>query len=239
MPKTLKLNYFLVRIYREDGTELATRCERASDPRTACKMAYGVVYDRPDDTCRYVILPSLPRNMSRKALDAICSKTDNWLPIPPLPADPRMPTVKVPPKSEFEKAEAKAKAEALGRAAEKLKEAHRRGPAYDKAPKPTEADLDYAYGVHGGSKIGGKIDASLDKNLTGAKFGGKVEEKPNGTARYTLVHKDGTSYDFHCDGETVVVVSTGPKFGGTTFELTPDKARYLANRLKDQGYSPF
>lgn len=75
-------HYYYIRIY-EDGKPVHTRCEKASGPREACKLAYGVIYDRNSDTVRYLDLGGRsPRYMSLRQKSAMVSDPKNWKPIP-------------------------------------------------------------------------------------------------------------------------------------------------------------
>lgn len=75
------LHYFYVRV--GEGKSASIRCEKARDPRQACKMAYGTIYDGPDDTARYKDIGTIkPANLSiKKKLEL--EGDDGWLPIPP------------------------------------------------------------------------------------------------------------------------------------------------------------
>lgn len=77
--------YYYIRVYDDDGKPLATRCEQADGPREACKLAYGMIYDRSTDTCRYLDLGTRkPAYMSQRKINELTSNPANWHPIPPL-----------------------------------------------------------------------------------------------------------------------------------------------------------
>jgi hypothetical protein len=77
---TAPLHYYYVRV--GEGKSATIRCEKARDPRQACKMAYGVIYDSPTDTARYKDIGTVkPANLSAKK-KAELQKDEGWLPIP-------------------------------------------------------------------------------------------------------------------------------------------------------------
>lgn len=89
MPLARRDHYYLIRVYKDDGSELCTRCEKASGPRQACQKAFGVVYDRPTDTCRYLDLGTRkPAYLSEKAKRALVNDPANWKRIPPREKEP-------------------------------------------------------------------------------------------------------------------------------------------------------
>jgi len=70
------MNYYYIMV---DGH---LRCEKAYNPREACRMAFGVIYDRPTDNARYKnIGRKAPRYLSQKVLQQLKGPND-WLPIP-------------------------------------------------------------------------------------------------------------------------------------------------------------
>lgn len=87
--------YYYIRVYDKQGKPIATRCEKAPNPREACRLAYGIIYDRPTDTARYVELGTrMPAYMSQKLL-ATLTTPDKWKRIPQI--EPRPPVKKVEP----------------------------------------------------------------------------------------------------------------------------------------------
>ena len=75
-------HYYLIRV-GDNPKEYHTRCEKANGPREACRLAYGVIYDRPEDTCRYLDLGTRkPAYISQKRLKELKDNPDNWKPIP-------------------------------------------------------------------------------------------------------------------------------------------------------------
>ena len=79
-----KLKVYLIRIYDHETEDkiVAERCEKAENPREACRLAFGVIYDRPEDTARYLMLEKMPRSYSGVALKRITDIRQNWHPIP-------------------------------------------------------------------------------------------------------------------------------------------------------------
>ncbi len=76
------MRYYLIRVYNTDGSPLQTRCEKAGNPRDACKLAFGVIYDNSYNTARYLDIGSRkPNSISRKKLEEM-EKNGPWLPIP-------------------------------------------------------------------------------------------------------------------------------------------------------------
>ncbi len=83
-----RLHHYYVRVYDEQGKPLSTRGAEARGPREACREAFGVVYDGPDDTCRVCDVGTRsPKYLSRKALDAILDNPANWKRVPHRPGD--------------------------------------------------------------------------------------------------------------------------------------------------------
>lgn len=76
-------HYYYIRLLDDDGKVLTIRCEQASGPRDACRKAFGVVYDKPTDTARYLdIGTKSPRYLSQKRKRELQDDPNNWHPIP-------------------------------------------------------------------------------------------------------------------------------------------------------------
>ena len=70
--------YYLIRIY-DDGVIISERIEKAKGPRTACQLAYGVIYDRPSDTVEYMFCGSTKSQVLKRVRE---SKPGDWKKIP-------------------------------------------------------------------------------------------------------------------------------------------------------------
>lgn len=71
--------YFFIRVFNEDGTPLSTRCEKASTPEEACKLAFGVVYNHSFDTARYYEIGSRkPKYLTQKRKIEIEADKEGW-----------------------------------------------------------------------------------------------------------------------------------------------------------------
>jgi hypothetical protein len=93
---TAPLHYFYIRV--GEGKSATIRCEKARDPRQACKMAYGVIYDSPTDTARYKDIGTVkPANLSMKRKREL-EKDEGWLPIPPAEGERRRLPISTPVK---------------------------------------------------------------------------------------------------------------------------------------------
>lgn len=73
----MKYQYYLVRLVNSGHT----RCEKASGPREACKLAYGTVYGMPGIVVYKAIGTKLTRRLSQKRRDEL-EGPDGWLPLP-------------------------------------------------------------------------------------------------------------------------------------------------------------
>ncbi len=78
------VHYYYIRVYDDRGKPLSTRCEKATGPRAACKLAFGVIYDNDYDTATYYDLGTrAPRYLSQRRLQEIERDKAGWKRIPP------------------------------------------------------------------------------------------------------------------------------------------------------------
>lgn len=76
-------HYYYVRICDDKGKEISTRCEKASDPREACRLAFGVIYDNPKAHATYYDIGGRrPADLSQKRKEEIEADKSGWKPIP-------------------------------------------------------------------------------------------------------------------------------------------------------------
>jgi hypothetical protein len=71
------MNYYLTRVYDDDGKPLSTRCEKAKGPRQACKLAFGVIYD--NDYNKVVYKNAGTR---KTGIDKASRSSEGWQKIP-------------------------------------------------------------------------------------------------------------------------------------------------------------
>ena len=74
--------YYLIAIF-ENGKAVHTRTEKAKDPKEACMAAYGIIYNKPGDTAKYLELGTRsPKYMSTKKYTELVNNASNWKKIP-------------------------------------------------------------------------------------------------------------------------------------------------------------
>ncbi len=77
----MKEHFYLIRITDEIGNEVSTRLSKASNPREACKQAFGVVYDNtPTVGYKDIGTRSIKYLSSKQQLHFYLK--EGWLPIP-------------------------------------------------------------------------------------------------------------------------------------------------------------
>jgi hypothetical protein len=82
--------YYYIRILDRDENNVPTdkiialRSEKASGPREACKLAFGVIYDQPtNDSVHYKCIGiRKPAYLSNKRRHELQTEKEGWLPIP-------------------------------------------------------------------------------------------------------------------------------------------------------------